>query len=34
MSGERASVFNSDEDFDVSGFAPKPVESRQQSLSR
>jgi hypothetical protein len=26
MSGERASVFDSDEDFDVSGFAPKPVE--------
>jgi hypothetical protein len=26
MSGSRASVFGNDEDFDVSGFAPKPVE--------
>jgi hypothetical protein len=26
MSGERASIFGADEDFDVSGFAPKPAE--------
>jgi hypothetical protein len=26
MSGERASIFGTDDEFDVSGFAPKPAE--------
>jgi hypothetical protein len=26
MSGDRASIFGADNEFDVSGFAPKPVE--------
>lgn len=26
MSGDRASIFGSDDDFDVSGFMPKPAE--------
>ena len=26
MSGDRASIFGTDDEFDVSGFAPKPAE--------